>query len=121
MGLPAAGSQTATASRKLNFLHLQTPVSFRSLFGAPGDVSKVELSQCSQKHAACPCHLVKVLIFFQMTALCFSSTVDHSRITSDFKPILKNLNKVFYIHNVIHVAKLFLTVFEIGLGKALFK
>jgi len=43
MGLPAAGSQTAIASRNVNFLHLQTPASSGSLFAAPGDGFKVEL------------------------------------------------------------------------------
>lgn len=43
MGLPAAGSPTAIAKRKVNFLHLQTPASSGSLFAAPGDTSKVKL------------------------------------------------------------------------------
>lgn len=43
MGLPAAGSQTATANRKVNFLHLQTPTSSGSLFAAPRDASEVKL------------------------------------------------------------------------------
>lgn len=43
MGLPAAGSQTATANRKMNFLILQTPASSGSVFTSPGDASQVKL------------------------------------------------------------------------------
>lgn len=97
MGLPAAGSQTAIANRKLNFRHLQTPASFRSLFGSPGDIFKVKLFSVITEACSPSMSSGKGVNILPDDSPMFSSTVDHGRIiSSDFKPILKNLNKISF-------------------------
>lgn len=45
MGLPAAGGQTAIANRKVNFLHLQTPLPLAHCSQPPETLPKLNCSQ----------------------------------------------------------------------------